>query len=59
MVKEAKAVMAQGADIEKVVVANLGELEIPYELIEIDPAYADTAAFCSSMATLWMSAGTP
>ena len=38
--------MAQGTDIEKVVVANLAELEIPYELIEIDPAYADTAAFC-------------
>ena len=38
--------MTQGTDIEKVVVANLAELEIPYELIEIDPAYADTAAFC-------------
>ena len=38
--------MGQGPDIEKAVMANLAALEIPYELIEIDPAYADTAAFC-------------
>ncbi len=38
--------MARGPDIEKAVMANLGGLEIPYELIEIDPSYADTAAFC-------------
>ena len=31
---------------EEVVVAALDNLGVPYERIEIDPAYADTAAFC-------------
>src|SRR5262249_16853963 len=31
---------------EEIVTAALQKLDIPYELIEIDPAYADTAAFC-------------
>jgi prolyl-tRNA editing enzyme YbaK/EbsC (Cys-tRNA(Pro) deacylase) len=38
--------MAQGTDIEQAVMGNLAELGIPYTLIEIDPAYADTAEFC-------------
>lgn len=31
---------------EEIVVAALGNLSVPYEQIEIDPAFADTAAFC-------------
>ncbi len=34
------------ASIEAAVVSTLVELEIPHEVIEIDPAFADTAAFC-------------
>jgi len=33
-------------DIERRVVEVLGRLGVPYEWIEIDPAFADTAAFC-------------
>ena len=33
-------------DIERRVVHVLGALGVPYELISIDPAFADTAAFC-------------
>lgn len=33
-------------DVEKTVRRVLEGLGVPYELIEIDPAYADTAAFC-------------
>lgn len=38
--------MTDGAGIERRVVEVLDRLGVPYELIEIDPAYADTAAFC-------------
>src|SRR5262245_60212833 len=31
---------------EELVTAAVEKLGIPYEMIEIDPAYADTAAFC-------------
>ena len=31
---------------EELVIASLRNLGVPYELIEIDPAFADTAAFC-------------
>ena len=31
---------------EEIVAAAVANLGIPYELIEIDPAFADTAAFC-------------
>jgi prolyl-tRNA editing enzyme YbaK/EbsC (Cys-tRNA(Pro) deacylase) len=31
---------------EEIVAAAVASLGIPYELIEIDPAFADTAAFC-------------
>jgi prolyl-tRNA editing enzyme YbaK/EbsC (Cys-tRNA(Pro) deacylase) len=31
---------------EEIVVAALRNLGVPHELIEIDPAFADTAAFC-------------
>src|SRR5205809_6474248 len=31
---------------EELVIASLRNLGVPYELIEIDPASADTAAFC-------------
>ena len=37
---------ADAADIEARVRTVLGGLGVPYEWIEIDPAYADTAAFC-------------
>jgi prolyl-tRNA editing enzyme YbaK/EbsC (Cys-tRNA(Pro) deacylase) len=33
-------------DAEQKVIAVLDGLGVPYELIPIDPAYADTAAFC-------------
>jgi prolyl-tRNA editing enzyme YbaK/EbsC (Cys-tRNA(Pro) deacylase) len=35
-----------GKAIEEKVVQVLGALGVPYELIAIDPAYADTAQFC-------------
>ena len=31
---------------EEIVTASLQKFDVPYELIEIDPAFADTAAFC-------------
>ena len=34
-------------EIERRVVEVLGRLGLPYERIEIDPAFADTAAFCA------------
>ncbi len=34
-------------DIERRIVEVLGRLGVPYEWIEIDPAFADTAAFCA------------
>ena len=34
-------------EIERQVLAHLAELETPIEVIEIDPALADTDAFCS------------
>lgn len=38
--------MSGGADIERRVGQVLDGLGVAYELIPIDPAYADTAAFC-------------
>ena len=38
--------MTQQSEIEKVVVANLRELGISYELVQINPDFADTAEFC-------------
>ena len=38
--------MSDGAGIERRVIQVLDGLGLPYELIPIDPAYADTAAFC-------------
>ena len=38
--------MDAATDIESQVVSTLHELGIPYELIPIDPDFADTAAFC-------------
>ena len=35
------------SEIERKVVRVLTELGVPYEAIEIDPAYADTAEFCA------------
>jgi prolyl-tRNA editing enzyme YbaK/EbsC (Cys-tRNA(Pro) deacylase) len=35
-----------GKDIERKVTQALDQLGLPYELIEIDPAYADTGQFC-------------
>ena len=34
------------SSIEELVVSRLVEFGIPHEIIEIDPAFADTAAFC-------------
>jgi prolyl-tRNA editing enzyme YbaK/EbsC (Cys-tRNA(Pro) deacylase) len=39
-----------GEDIEARVRAVLGSLGVPYEWLEIDPAYADTAAYCERYA---------
>ena len=36
----------QTADIQAKVAAELAALETPYEVLDIDPAFADTAAFC-------------
>jgi hypothetical protein len=33
------------------VIAALQKLDVPYELIDIDPRFADTAAFCEKYAT--------
>ena len=38
--------MTAPLDPESTVLASLDQLGIEYELIEIDPKYADTAAFC-------------
>jgi prolyl-tRNA editing enzyme YbaK/EbsC (Cys-tRNA(Pro) deacylase) len=35
-----------GKDIEQKVIEALDRLGLPYELVQIDPAYADTAQFC-------------
>ncbi len=40
--------MSDGAGIERRVIQVLDGLGLPYELIPIDPAYADTAAFCQT-----------
>jgi prolyl-tRNA editing enzyme YbaK/EbsC (Cys-tRNA(Pro) deacylase) len=37
---------AGGADVERRVVERLEALGVPYEIMQIDPDYADTAAFC-------------
>jgi prolyl-tRNA editing enzyme YbaK/EbsC (Cys-tRNA(Pro) deacylase) len=39
-------VSADGAEVERRVVAVLDRLGVPYELQPIDPAFADTAAYC-------------
>ena len=36
----------QTADIQQKVATELAALETPYEMLDIDPAFADTAAFC-------------
>jgi prolyl-tRNA editing enzyme YbaK/EbsC (Cys-tRNA(Pro) deacylase) len=38
--------MTELDDIERRVVEVLDRIAVPYELVPIDPAYADTAAFC-------------
>ena len=38
--------MTRRAPTEEAVVAAIEKLGIPYEAIDIDPAFADTAAFC-------------
>lgn len=38
--------VSDGRDIDQRVVQVLESLGVPWELIPIDPAYADTAAFC-------------
>jgi prolyl-tRNA editing enzyme YbaK/EbsC (Cys-tRNA(Pro) deacylase) len=41
-----RLVSDDGAEIEQRVVAVLDRLGVPYELQPIDPAFADTAAYC-------------
>jgi prolyl-tRNA editing enzyme YbaK/EbsC (Cys-tRNA(Pro) deacylase) len=41
-----EAASDNGQDIEKKVVEVLDALGVPYEIVPIDPAYADTAQFC-------------
>ena len=38
--------MTDARDIEATVIAALERYGVPYEMIEIDPAFADTAQFC-------------
>jgi prolyl-tRNA editing enzyme YbaK/EbsC (Cys-tRNA(Pro) deacylase) len=38
--------VSDGADVERRVVAVLDGLGVPYEVQPIDPAFADTAAYC-------------
>lgn len=38
--------MTQDSNIEETVLATLDDLEIPHEVIQIDPELADTADFC-------------
>jgi prolyl-tRNA editing enzyme YbaK/EbsC (Cys-tRNA(Pro) deacylase) len=38
--------MSEDADVESKVTASLEELDAPFELMRIDPDFADTAAFC-------------
>ncbi|MCH8871115.1 MAG: hypothetical protein IIC85_15490, partial [Chloroflexi bacterium] len=38
--------MASSPDIENTVLSALERLGVTYELIQIDPDYADTAQFC-------------
>ena len=38
--------LSDSHEIEKRVIETLGGIGVPYELVQIDPAYADTAAFC-------------
>ena len=37
---------SDGSDVEQKVIQVLDGLGVPYEVVEIDPAYADTAQFC-------------
>lgn len=38
--------VVDGDEIERRVVSALDALAVPYEILRIDPAFADTAAFC-------------
>ena len=38
--------MSDDAEVERKVAASLEELGVPFELMRIDPDFADTAAFC-------------
>jgi prolyl-tRNA editing enzyme YbaK/EbsC (Cys-tRNA(Pro) deacylase) len=42
-----RAADGDGAAIEQQVIAALDRLGVPYEIHRIDPAYADTAAYCA------------
>ena len=37
---------SDGSEVEQKVIQVLDDLGVPYEVVEIDPAYADTAQFC-------------
>lgn len=38
--------VSSATDIEQAVIARLDSYGVPYEVVEIDPDFADTAAFC-------------
>jgi len=42
----AASIADDGTDVERKVIRILDGLGVPYEVVEIDPAYADTAQFC-------------
>lgn len=39
--------MTQASAIERRVLAQLGSLGVPFEVVTIDPSFADTASFCA------------
>jgi prolyl-tRNA editing enzyme YbaK/EbsC (Cys-tRNA(Pro) deacylase) len=39
--------VSEGLEIERAVVRVLDRLGVPYDVVRIDPEYADTAAFCA------------
>lgn len=49
--------MTSSSEIESQVVAALDKLGVPYELLEIDPEFADTAQFCEKYGFPMSSSG--
>ena len=47
-----------GAQVERKVIEVLDGLGVPYEIIAIDPAFADTAQFCEQYGFRWTNPAT-